>query len=69
MFQLLEKQKRIIFISQYRDETPYYEKIIKNNKLNRDFWTEHDLLPLINYFCKKYKIEFAVLSCSKKCSS
>ena len=59
-------KKRIIFISQYRDETPYYEKIIKNNKLNRDFWTEHDLLPLINYFCKKYKIEFAVLSCSKK---
>tara|TARA_Y100000389_G_scaffold205146_1_gene264126 strand:- start:22473 stop:23579 length:1107 start_codon:yes stop_codon:yes gene_type:complete len=61
-----KKQKRITFISQFRNETPYYKSIIKNNKFNKDFWTEYNVLPLLNEFCKNNKIKLFVLGCSKK---
>lgn len=58
-------KKRIVFISQYRNETPYYERRIKNIKDNKDFWTEFELLPLLSEFCKKNNIKFYILGCSK----
>lgn len=57
----LRKKKNILFLSQYSDKEVFNNKVYYSCDKKSEFWVERQILPVLEFFCNKYKFNLHIL--------